>query len=155
MFPSANVAYKVTLPNGSTFYAAGIQALDTRGAVAEHVPVPDGVYWYLMGSNTILGGYSFHATEFQPAGTSGTRFTARFYTAGDKFDPKPVVLQVVGRDQVEGDETSPVEFTDAELEDEDLIQTLMVTTLVYSGLSALVRDKLTRGYTLVGIAKDL
>jgi len=150
MFPSPDVAYKVTLPNGSTFYAAGVQALDPRGAPTEHVPLPDGVYWYLMGSNTILGGYSFHATEFKPVGDHGTRLVARFYVAGNKFDPKPVVLQVVGRDQIEGDDSVPVEFTESELDDEDLIQTLMVSTLVYPGFAALIQDKLNRGYTRVG-----
>lgn len=146
MFPNKNVAYKVTLPDGATFYAAGIHVFDPKDAVpAEDLPA--GVFWYLMSSNTILGGYSFRATRCATSEQNTDRMQARLYVPSAKaYAPRPVTFQVAGRDQVEGDYHAPGDFTAADLDDAELIQNILVASLVLPVSDALREDKQARGY---------
>lgn len=146
MLPNATTAYRVTLPNGTTFYAANVIVLTPPRAEADAQSLPEGVCLYLMDTNTVLNGYAFYGTKPREGGTRD-RMHVRFYEpVSQQFAPRPVVFNRVGRDQVEGDDDSPVEFTDAELEDESLIQTMMVAALARPDMDANLENKIQRGF---------
>lgn len=146
MLPNATTAYRVTLPSGATFYAANVIVLTPPPVEVEAQSLPDGVCLYLMDTNTVLNGYAFYGLAPREDSTRD-RMRVRFYEpTSQQFAPRPVVFNRAGRDQVEGDDDSPVEFTDSELADEALIQTMMVAALVRPDMDANLANKIQRGF---------
>jgi hypothetical protein len=147
MFPSSTTAYRVTLPDGTTFFAANIHVLAIPKAESDASALPDTVLQYLMDTNTFMSGYAFLGLKPRDDSTA-SRIYVRFYVSdAQQFAPRPLVFTRVGRDQVDGDDDSPVEFTEDELGDDSLIQTMLVASLTRPDMDANLEDKVRRGYT--------
>lgn len=147
MFPKYRVAYKMTFPDGSTCYVAQVTALDPAGAQPPE-DVPKGVYLYLMSSNTMLGGYAFRGSEAVPAPSNPERLIIRVYADG-RFVERPLTLQEVRREQVEGDNSAPGDFGEDDLEDDSVIQNIIMAALSLPTMEINIEEKLQRGYVRV------